>query len=144
MHVWLCKPMDYSPSGFPVLNTSQSVNKLMSIESVRPSNRLILCSPFSSYPQSFPASRSFPMSWLFASGGQSIGASALASVLLMNIQGWFSLGCQRNPKSWFDLLAVQRSLKSLPQHHNSIGVCYLFSILGTTENKTNTHVYTVF
>ena len=44
-------------------------------------------SPFSSYPQSFPASRSFPMSWLFTSGGQSIEASA--SVLPMNIQCWF-------------------------------------------------------
>ena len=43
-----------------------------------------------SCPQSFPASGSFPMSQLFASGGQSIGASAL--VLLMNIQGWFPLG----------------------------------------------------
>ena len=41
--------------------------------------------------QSFPASGSFPMSQLFASGGQSIGASALASVLPMNIQGWFPL-----------------------------------------------------
>ena len=47
---------------------------------------------FSSCPQSLPASGSFPMSWLFTSGGQSIGASALASVLLANIQGWFSLG----------------------------------------------------
>ena len=46
--------------------------------------------PFSSCLQSFPASRSFPMSWVFASGGQRIGASA--SVLPMNIQGWFILG----------------------------------------------------
>ena len=48
--------------------------------------------PFSSCPQSFLASESFPMSWLFASGGQIIGTSALASVLPMNIQGWFPLG----------------------------------------------------
>ena len=48
--------------------------------------------PFSSCPQSFPASGSFPMSRLFASGGQSIGASASASVLPINIQGWFPLG----------------------------------------------------
>ena len=46
--------------------------------------------PFSSHPQSFPASGSFPMSQFFASGGQSIGA--LASVLPMNIQDWFPLG----------------------------------------------------
>ena len=46
----------------------------------------------SSCLQSFPESGSFPMSWLFASGGQSIGTSALASVLWMSIQGWFPLG----------------------------------------------------
>ena len=56
--------------------------------------------PFSSCLQSFPASRSFPMSQLFASGGQSIGASALASVLPMNIQDWFPLG-------WTGLLFLQ-------------------------------------
>ena len=48
--------------------------------------------PFSSCPQSFPASGSFPVSLFFPSGGQSIGASALASVLPMNIQNWFPLG----------------------------------------------------
>ena len=58
---------------------SQSLLKLMSI-----SSSII---PFFSCPQVFPASGSFPMSWLFASGGQSIGASALASGLPMNIQG---------------------------------------------------------
>ena len=53
---------------------------------------------FSSCPQSFPASRSFPMSWLFASGGQSTGASA--SVLLINIQYWCPLG-------WTGLISLQ-------------------------------------
>ena len=48
--------------------------------------------PFFSCLQSFPASGSFPVSWLFASGGQSIEASASASVLPMNVQGWFPLG----------------------------------------------------
>ena len=48
--------------------------------------------PFSSCPQSFPASGSFPMSEFFASGGQGIGVSAWASVLPMNIQDWFPLG----------------------------------------------------
>ena len=47
---------------------------------------------FSSCPQSFPASGSFPMSWLFTSGGQRIRVSASASVLPMNIQDWFPLG----------------------------------------------------
>ena len=71
--------------------------------------------PFSSCLWSFPASGSFPMTWLFASGGQSIGASASAAVLPMNIQGWFSFRTD-----WFDLLAVQGTLKSLLQHLSSI------------------------
>ena len=48
--------------------------------------------PFSSCLQSFPASGSFPMSYLFTSGGQSIGVSVSASILPMNIQDWFPLG----------------------------------------------------
>ena len=48
--------------------------------------------PFSSCLQSFPASGSFPMSWLFATGSQSVGASTSASVLPMNIEDWFPLG----------------------------------------------------
>ena len=47
--------------------------------------------PFSSCPQSFPVPGTFPMSWLFTSDGQGIGASASASVLPINIQGWFPL-----------------------------------------------------
>ena len=74
----------------PSIINSQSLLKLMSIESVIPSNHLILCHPFSSCPQSFPASESLLTSQLFTSRGQSIGASA--SVLPMNIQGWFPLG----------------------------------------------------
>ena len=61
--------------------------------------------PFSSCLQSFPASESFLMSQFFASGGQSIGTSALESVLPMNIQGWFRI-------DWFDLLAVQGTLRA--------------------------------
>ena len=72
--------------------------------------------PFSSYPQPFPASGSFPMSWLFSSGGQSIGASA--SVLPMNIQGWFPV-----------LLKCLISHKSLLQHHNLKALILWHSIL---------------
>ena len=54
------------------------------------------------------------MSWLFATGGQSIGASASASVLPMNIQELISFRI-----NWFDLLAFQGTLKSLLQHHSS-------------------------
>ena len=71
---------------------SWNLLKLMSIESVMPYNHLILCCPLSSCPQSFPALGSFPVSHLFASGGQSIEASASTPVFPMNIQGWFPLG----------------------------------------------------
>ena len=70
--------------------------------------------PFSSCPQSLPASGSFPMSQLFTSGGQSIEVSASASVLPMYIQDWFPLEL-----TGLDLLAVQRTLKSLLQNHSS-------------------------
>ena len=63
-----------------------SLLKLMSLESVMPSNHLVLCHPFSSCLQSFPASWSFLVSQLFTSGGQSVGTLALASVFPMNIQ----------------------------------------------------------
>ena len=82
---------------------------LMSIESVMPSNHLILCFPFSSCSQCFSASGSFLMIWLFASVGQNIGASTSASVLSMNVQGWFPLG----------LTGFQGNFKSLHWHHNS-------------------------
>ena len=69
--------------------------------------------PFSSHFQSFPASESFPMSQLFTSGGQSIRASASASVLPMNIQDWFPLG-------WTGWISLQsKGLSSLLQHHSS-------------------------
>ena len=70
---------------------SWSLLRLVSFELVMPSNHLILCCPLL-LPQSFPVSGSFAVNQLFASGGQSIGASASASVLPMNIQDWFSLG----------------------------------------------------
>ena len=73
---------------------SRSLVKLLSIESVMPSNHLILCCPFSSCLQSFSPSGSFPMNKVFASSGQSIGASA--SVLPMNYP--LTL-CQMHPVS---------------------------------------------
>ena len=78
----ICNPMDHSMSGLPVFN----FNVHWAGDAIQPSCPLSCCL------QSFPASGSFPMSQLFASGGQSIGASTLASVLPMHIQGWFPLG----------------------------------------------------
>ena len=75
---------------FLSFTVSLSLLKFMSTELMMISNHLILCHS-SSCSQFFPASWSFPMGHLFTSGGQSIGASAWASVLSMNIQGWFQL-----------------------------------------------------
>ena len=74
------------------ITNSRSSLRLTSIESVMPSNHLILCRPLLLHLQSFPASESFPMSRCFTSGDQSLGTSALSSVLPMNIQDWFPLG----------------------------------------------------
>ena len=68
------------------ITNSQSLPKLMSTESMMPSNYLILCCPLLFRLQSFPASGSFQMSQLFASGGQNTGVSASTSDLPMNTQ----------------------------------------------------------
>ena len=83
--VWLfATPLISARQASLSITNCQSSPKLMSIESVMPSSYRILCRPFSFCPHSLPASESFPTSQLFAWGGQSIGVSALASVLLMN------------------------------------------------------------
>ena len=84
----LCDPMACNTPGFSVLHHPLvSLLKFTSIELVMPSNHLILCHPLLLLPSVFPSISLFPVSWLFASSGQSIGVSA--SVLAMNIQGWF-------------------------------------------------------
>ena len=83
--------MDYNTSGSCVLHHLLSLLKLMLIKSMMPSNHLILCHLLL-LPSIFPSIRVFPMSQFFASGGQSIGASASASVLPMNTQDWSPLG----------------------------------------------------
>ena len=80
-------------------------SKLMSVESMMPSNHLLLSSDF-------PSIRVFSNNWLFTLDGLSIGASVSASVLPMNIQCWFPLGLT-------DLISlIQGTLKSLLQHHS--------------------------
>ena len=74
------------------ITNSLSLLKFMSIESWCHPTISSSVTPLSSCLQSFPASRSFPVSQFFTSDGQSIGASASASVLSMNIQDWFPLG----------------------------------------------------
>ena len=91
--VWLlATPWTAAYQASLCFSVSWSLLKFMSIESVILSNCLILCGPFSSCPQSLPASGSFPVSRLFASGGQSFGTWASALVLPVNSQGWFPSG----------------------------------------------------
>ena len=79
-------PWTAAHQAFLSFTVSQSLLKLMSIESVMPSNHLILCHHLFFLSSIFPRSRSSTVSQLLASGGQSIGASASACVLSMNIQ----------------------------------------------------------
>ena len=97
------------------ITNSQSLLKLMSIDSVMPSNHLILCHSFSSCLQSFPASGSFPMSQFFTSGGKSSGVSGSASISPSNeYSGLIFFRTDR-----LNLLAIQRTFKSLFQHYRS-------------------------
>ena len=88
-HVWLfATPWTAAHQASLSITNSWSLLKLMWCHPTISSSVV----PFSSYPQSFPASGSFLMSQLFTSGIQSIGVSGSASVLPVNIQGWFPLG----------------------------------------------------
>ena len=92
-HVWLfASPWTVACQASLSFTVSLSLLKFMTIESVMLFNHLILCCPLLLLPSVFPGIRSVPVNQLFTSGGQSIGASASASVLPMNIQGWFPLG----------------------------------------------------
>ena len=110
----LCDPMNHSTPGLPVHHqlpdfTQSHVHRVS--DAIQPSHRLI---PFSSCPQSLPASGSFPMSQLFAWGDQSIGVSALASVLPKNTQDWYPLGWT----AWISLQSKGLS-RVFFQHHSS-------------------------
>ena len=109
----LCDPMDCSMPGPPSITNSRSLLKLMSIESVMPSNHLILCCPLLLLPSIFPSIKIFssestprirwPKCWSFS-----------LNITSNDHPGLISFGMH-----WSDLLAVQGTLKSLPQHHSS-------------------------
>ena len=104
-----------APLSFTV---SQSLLKLMSIETMMPSNQLTLCHPLLLLPSIFPSIWSFPVNWLFASSGQSVEGSALASVLPMNNQCLFLLGLT-------GLISLQSkdSQEPSPDHSSKASVC---------------------
>ena len=88
----LCDPMDCSTPGFPDFAISQSLLKLMSIELITPSNHPILSRHLLLLPSVFPSIRVFSSESVLRISSQSIGVSASASVLPMNIQDWSPLG----------------------------------------------------
>ena len=89
--------------------------------------------PFSSCPQSFPASRSFQMSQLFTWGGQSIGVSASTSVLPMNIQDWF-------PLEWTDWISLQSKGFSRVFSNTTVQKHQFFS--AQPSSQSNSHIHT--
>ena len=117
---------------------SRSLLKLMCIKTVMPSNQLIHHHPLHFLPQSFPASESFPMNQFFASGGQSIGVSASASVLPMNIHDWFPLDwlvwfpCSPRDSQESSLTPQFRSIRS-----SVLSFLYSPTLLELTTGKTN-------
>ena len=109
----LCHPMNCSMPGFPVLHHLRSLLKLMSIESVMPSNHLILCHSLLLLPSIFPSIRVF----------------SNESVLCIRWPNYWSFSFSISPSNeysglisfrmdWFDLLAVQGTAKSLLQYHS--------------------------
>ena len=109
----LCNHMDCNRQGFPLFHHLLELVQTPVHWVDDAFNHIMFCLPFYC-PQSLPASGSFSMSWIFASGCQSIRASALVSLLPVNIQDWFSLGWT----GWISLQS-QGTLKSLLQNHSS-------------------------
>ena len=127
-HVWLfATPWTAACQASLSITNSRSPPRPMSIESMMPSKHLILCHPLLLRPQSFPASKSFPMSQLFVSGGQSMGVSASTLVLPMNTQDWSPLGWT----GWISLKSkgLSRVFFNIPQFKsiNSSALSFLYS-----------------
>ena len=113
-HIWLCDPIDYSTPGFPILHYLPEFAQLMSIESVMPSNHLSLFHPLFLLPSVFPRSGSFPVK--------------LALCIRWSEYGSFNFSISPSNEysrlisfriDWFDLLAIQGTLRSLFQHQSS-------------------------
>ena len=112
---------------------SRSSLRLTSIESVMPSSHLILCCPLLLLPQSLPASESFTMSQLFAWGGQSTGASALASFLPKKSQGW-------SPSGYTGWISLQSKGLSRVFSNTIVQTHQFFS--AQPSSQSNSHIHT--
>ena len=115
------------------ITNSLSLPKLTFIESLMPSNHLILCHPLLLLPSIFPESGSFQMSQFFTSNGQSIGVSASALVLPLNTQKWFPLGWT----GWVSLKSKRLSRvfsNTTVQKHQFFGA--------QLSSQSNSHIHT--
>ena len=111
------------------VTNSQSLPKLMSIESVMPSSHLILCRPLLLLPPIPPSIGSFPMTQLFAWGGQSIRVSALASIL-----PW------RSPLGWTSWISLQSKGLSRVFSNSTVKKHQFFST--QLSSQSNSHIHT--
>ena len=129
----LCDPMNHSTPGLPVHHqllefTQTHIHRVG--DAVQPTHPVV---PFSSCPQSLPASGSFPMSQLFAWGGQGVGVSASVSVFPMNNQDWSPLGWT----GWISLLSKELSgvvSNTTVQKHQFFGT--------QLSSQSNCHIHT--
>ena len=124
----LCNPMNHSTPGLPVITISRSSLRLTSIESVMPSSHLILC-----HQRILPASESFPMSQLFTWGGQSTGASALASFLPKKSQGW-------SASEWTGWISLQSKGLSRVFSNTTVQKHQFFG--AQPSSQSNSHIHT--
>ena len=115
------------------ITNSWSSLRLTSIESVMPSSHLILGRPLLLLPSSLPASESFPMSQLFAWGGQSTGVSALASFLRKNTQDW-------SPSEWTGWISLQSKGLARVFSNTTVQKHQFFST--QLSSLSNSHFYT--
>ena len=130
----LCDRMNHSTPGLPVHHQRPEFTQ-NSCPSSRCCHPAISSSvvPFSSCRQSFPASGSFPMNQLFASGGQSIGVSTSASVLPMNTQDW-------SPLEWTGWTSLQSKGLSRVFSNNTVEKHQFFS--AQPSSQSNSHIHT--
>ena len=115
------------------ITNSQSSLKLMSIELVMPSKHLILCRPLLLLPPISPSIRVFPMSQLFAWGGQSTGVSALASFLPKKSQGW-------SPSEWTGWISLQSKGLSRVFSNTTVQKHQFFG--AQLSSQSNSHIHT--
>ena len=129
----LCDPMNCSMPGLPVHQQLRSSLRLTSIESVMPSSHLILCRPLLLLPPSLPASESFPMTQLFAWGGQSTGVLALVSFLPKKSQGW-------SPSEWTGWISLQSKGLSRVFSNTTVQQHQFFG--AQPSSQSNSHIHT--